>query len=93
MNEEEKRKLEGNRLRSLNHIRNILPSIKALEEELKELQREYKDYKEWYEEIDRALAENDGRLVRVPIGRRGKKVKDLTMEQIKSVAKKLGVKI
>lgn len=93
MNEEEKRILEKTRVHSLNHIRNILPSIKALEEELKELQREYKDYKVQYEEADRALAENDGRLRKITIEKRGGKSPKLSLEQIERIAKELGVEL
>ena len=93
MKEGKRTHFEEIRVRSLNHIRRLLPTIKALEEELSDLQEEYKDYKAQYEKADRELAENDGRLVKVPIGRKGSKVKELTIEQIKNVAKKLGVKI
>lgn len=93
MKEGEREKFEKVRLQSLNRIRGILPYIKALEEELSELREEYKDYKRQYEEADRELAENDGRLMRVPIGRRKNKTNDLTIEQIKNIAKQLGVKI
>lgn len=93
MNEEEKRILEETRLRSLNYIRNVLPSIKAIEAELEELKEGYKDYKEQYEKADRALAQIDGRLKKVNIGKCGKEFKPLTMEQIKKIAKKLGVKL
>lgn len=92
MNEEEKGILEETRIHSLNHIRNILPSIKALEAELEELKEEYKDYKEQYEKADHALAQIDGRLERVIIGRRGKSV-NLTLAQIKNIAEKLGLKL
>ena len=90
---DEKETLEQVRLRSLNHVRNILPSIKALEEELGELKKEYKDYKEQYEKADYALAQIDGRLEKVSIGKCGKKVVELTLDQVKNVAKKLGVKL
>jgi len=89
---DEKENLEEIRLRSLNHIRSILPTIKSLEEELEELQEEYKDYKEQYEKADRALAQVDGRLEKIAIGKSGKLVK-LNLAQIKSVAMKLGVKL
>lgn len=88
-----KETLEQIRLRSLNHIRNILPSIKLLEEELKELQREHKDYKEQYEEADKALAELDGRLNTIPTGMCRRKPIELKLDQINSVAKKLGIKL
>ena len=88
----DKETLEQVRLNSLNHIRNIIPSIKTLEEELKGLQREYKDYKEQYEEADRALAELDGRLKAVPIGKSGRP-KQLTLRQVKNIAKKLGIRL
>lgn len=93
MNEKEKRILEETRLRSLNHIRNVLPSIKALEGELAELKKEYKDYKEQYEKADYALAQVDGRLEKVNIGKRGKKPVNLTLAQIKNIAKELGVEL
>lgn len=93
MKENERTHFEEIRVRSLNYIRRLLPTIESLEGELNELREEYKDYKARYEEADKELAENDGRLVRVPTGRKGNKVKNLTIEQIKSVAKKLGVKI
>ena len=92
MNEDKKKTLEETRLHSLNHIRNILPSIKALEAELEELKEEYKDYKEQYEEADRTLAENDGRLRGITIGKRGGSPK-LTMKQIERIAKELGVEL
>lgn len=93
MKEGERSHFEETRVRSLNHIRRLLPIIKALKEELSELQEEYKDYKVQYENADKELAENDGRLVRIPTGRKGKGTKNLTVEQIKSVARKLGVKL
>jgi antitoxin component HigA of HigAB toxin-antitoxin module len=92
MNNEEKRILEETRLYSLNHIRNLLPSIKALEEELSELKEEYKGYKMQYEKADHDLAEEDGRLMKVAMGKSGK-AKKLTMEQVKNVAKQLGIKL
>lgn len=85
--------LEKTRLNALNHIRNVLPLIEALGEELEELQREHKDYKKQYEEADRALAENDGRLSTVPTGMRGKKPMQLTLDQVRNIANKLGVKL
>ena len=90
---DEKEKLEKVRIESLNHIRAILPSIKSVEEELRKLQKEHKDYKEQYENVDRALAEIDGRLSMVPIGTRARKPMKLTLDQIKNIAKKLGVKL
>ena len=93
MKDEEKLHLEEIRTRSLNHLRNLLPSIKALEEELGELKGEYKDYKAKYEEADYALAQIDGRLEKVNIGRRGKKPVGLSLDQVKSIAKKLGIKL
>jgi len=93
MNEKEKIKLEKVRINTLNHIRAILPSIKALEEELGELKKEYKDYKDQYEKADYALAQIDGRLEKVNIGRRGKKPVELSLNQIKNIAEKLGVKL
>ena len=53
--------------------------------------KEYKDYKEQYEKADYALAQVDGRLEKVNIGRRGKKAIELNLDQIKNIAKKLGV--
>lgn len=90
---DEKETLEGTRLHALNHIRTILPSIKSLENELKELQEEYKDYKAQYEKADYALAQVDGRLEKVNTGRSGKKVVELSLDQIKNIAEKLGVRL
>jgi hypothetical protein len=93
MDKDKKIELEKARLHALNHARNILPSIKSLEEELGELKRKYKDYKEQYEKADYALAQTDERLEKVNIGRRGKKVMELSLDQIKSIAEKLGVRL
>jgi|LGOV01.1.fsa_nt_gb hypothetical protein len=93
MKDEEKLHFEEIRTRSLNHLRGLLPAIKALEEELGELKGEYKDYKGQYEEADYALAQIDGRLEKVNIGRHGKRPVQLSLDQIKNIAKKLGIKL
>lgn len=86
------KELKWIRSRAINRIRTILPSIAALENELEELQAEYKDYKIQYEQADHALAQVDGRLEKVAIGK-SEKQKKLTLEQIKSIAEKLRIKL
>ena len=93
MKDGEKVQFEGVRIRALNHLTRLLPIIKSLEEELEELKDEYKDYKEQYENADHALAEFDGRLKRIPTGIRGRKPVKLSLDQIKSIADKLGLRI
>ena len=88
---EEKERLEKVRFEALSQIWAILPSIKSLEEKLEQLRETHSVYKEVYEKADHALAEFDGRLVVIPKGRHGKKPAKLNLEQIKRVAKKLGV--
>ena len=85
-------KLNRERYRAFSQAKIVLSLIKPLEEELKGLREEYKDYKEQYKKADYALAQVDGRLERVKVGKSGK-VTQLTMKQIKNVAKKLGVKL
>lgn len=89
----EKERLEKVRLEALSQMRVILPSIKSLEEELEQLRETHNVYKEVYEKADHALTEIDGRLVIIPKGKHGKKPPKLTMEQIKRVAKELGVRL
>jgi hypothetical protein len=93
MKDEEKLHFEEIRTRSLNHLRCLLPAIKALEEELGELKGEYKDYKVQYEGADYALAQIDGRLEKVNVDRSGKKAVQLSLEQVKNIAKELGIKL
>ena len=88
-----KEDLEEIRLNALNHIRRILPSIKSLEMELEELREEYKGYKEQYKDADYALAENDGRLEKVTTGKSMRRAKPLTLDQVKNVARELGIKL
>ena len=89
----EKERLEKVRLEALSHMRIILPSIKSLEKELEELYEKRRFYNEQYKEADHALAEADGRLRRIAQGKHGKKPVKLSLEQIKNVAKELGVKL
>lgn len=90
---EEKAGLEKVRIEALSHMRIILPSIKSLEEELEKLYEEQRFYNEQYKEADYALAETDGRLRKIAQGKRGAKPVKLNLEQIKRVAKELGVKL
>ena len=102
MEDDKRKKLEKVKGKSLKHIRDILPIIKALDtnlsimkKELSELNKVYKDYKEQYRVADYQLAELDKRVKVIPTGKRkvAVKSKQLTVSQIKKVANKLGIKL
>lgn len=68
--------------KKLDHVRNLYYMIEG----------KYLKLKHEYENVDRELAMLDGRL-KVQIGHSGEKAPVLTLEQILSIAKKLGINI
>ena len=97
-NAEMLRRIRVNNLCKMGNIRPIIKDmeqdIKDLEQDLKILKKEYDRLEDEYKKADYKLALLDGRMEVVIEGRRTRaKLPRLTIDQIKSVARQLGIRL
>jgi len=90
---QKREELNKEKLHCLTQLRNLRFLIEPLEDELRELYEERRYYSEKFKRVDYALAEIDGRLKKIAAGRRTRKEVKLSIDQIRKIAEKLGVKI
>jgi len=82
------------RVNSLRKMSDIKPIIEELEQDLKELRGEYTQLDSDYKDADYKLAQLDGRMEVVTKGRSARaKLPKLTIDQIKNVARQLGIRL